>query len=148
MFSVYKMEYLHPTGEKSSVRLVQYDPKYREQYKKVYNESFFPMRKALGIEPYDFIQDDSFFEKGMEKVFLLLADEEIVGSVALRGAEIDDLFVAEKHRGKGYGKELLLWALENIKADRVFLRVAAWNERAVKLYEKMGFSITKKIKIG
>ena len=141
------MEYLHPTEEKSSVRLAPYSPEYREQYEKTYNESFYPMRKALGIEPYDFIQDDAFFEKGMDDVFLLVFGKELVGSVALRGEEIDDLFVAKKYRGKGYGRELLLWAIENINTNHVFLRVAAWNERAVELYRKCGFEITETIPI-
>ena len=140
------MEYLRPTAEKSSVCLVPYAPEYREPYKKAYNESFFSMRKALGIEPYDFIQDDSFFEKGMDDVFLLVSGKELVGSVALRGGEIDDLFVAEKYRGKGYGREILLWALENGKG-KVFLRVAAWNERAIELYKKYGFDVTETIMI-
>ena len=98
----------------------------------------------LNIKTYDYIRDDSFFDSGMEDVYVLIRDNEIVGSVALKGEEIDDLIVNPKYQGKGYGKQILLWALENIKSKRIFLRVATWNKKAIRLYEKNGFVITGK----
>ena len=43
-----------------------------------------------------------------------------------------------------YGRQILLWALENINSKRIILRVAAWNKRAISLYEKNGFEIVGK----
>ena len=96
------------------------------------------MREVLRIEPFDFIQDDSFFEEGMDKVFLLWEKGEIIGSVALNGSEIDDLIVDRKYQGCGYGRQILLWALEHIHKEKVVLHVAGWNEKAVRLYKKQG----------
>ena len=101
------------------------------------------MREAPGLEPYDFIQDDSFFESGMEHVRLLLSnDGGIIGSVALKGTEIDDLLVDRRYQGDGYGRQLLLRALEHIGTAHPTLHVSGWNERALALYKKTDFEIT------
>ena len=70
-----------------------------------------------------------------------------VSSVALKGNEIDDLLVKKAYQGKGYGKQILLWALENINSDTVILHVAEWNQRALNLYKSVGFEVTKTIEI-
>ena len=143
----HKMEYLRPVTEKTAVTLVPYDPKYQEQYRRMYNACYHEMRKALDIKPYDFIQDDSFFSEGMNNVYLLTENDELIGSVALKGSEIDDLIVAPQFQNKGYGKQILLWALENIRSEKIILHVAEWNRKAISLYEKNGFEITETFEI-
>jgi len=143
----HKMEYLRPVTERSCVTMVSYDPKYQDRYKRMYNACYHEMREALDIEPYDYIQDDSFFGEGMDNVYLLTENDELVGSVALKGSEIDDLIVAPEFQNKGYGKQMLLWALENIKSDKIILHVAQWNRKAISLYEKNGFEITETFEI-
>ena len=144
----YEMTYLHPVTESTCIEPVPYSSKFQEQYKNIYNACYHEMREALEIKPYDFIQDDTFFNEGMENVYLLIEQGEIIGSVALKGEEIDDLIVNPKCQGQGFGKQLLLWALQNIQTEKVMLHVAAWNERAVNLYKKCGFEITETIVIG
>ena len=144
MVLAYEMEYKHPVDERSSVELVPYSSAYQEQYRTMYNDCYQEMREALDIQPYDFIQDDSFFEEGMENVYLLLENGEIIGSVALKNDEIDDLIVNRKFQGKGYGRQILLWALEHMNTERVILHVADWNKKAIELYKKTGFEITGK----
>lgn len=143
----HKMEYVRPVTEKSGISLVPYDPKYQDQYKRIYNACYHEMREALDIKPYDFIQDDSFFREGMENVYLLIKSGELIGSVALKGSEIDDLIVAPEHQNKGFGKQILLWALENIRSEKISLHVAQWNQKAISLYEKNGFEITETFEI-
>ena len=94
-------------------------------------------------KPYDFIQNDSFFQEGMDTVYLLLDGDEIIGSVAIKDDEIDDLLVNRLYQGQGYGKEILLWALRNMQSRHVILHVAEWNKKAINLYKKMGFDITE-----
>jgi len=143
----HKMEYLRPVTERSCVTMVSYDSKYQDQYKRMYNACYHEMREALDIKPYDFIQDDSFFGEGMDNVYLLKENDELVGSVALKGSEIDDLIVAAQFQNKGYGKQILLWALENIRSEKIILHVAQWNRKAISLYEKNGFEITETFEI-
>ena len=144
----YEMTYLHPVSERSSVEMTLFSPEHQGKYKEIYNDCFREMREALNIKPYDFIQNDSFFEEGMDKVYLLLRGDEIIGSVALKGDEIDDLIVNRKYQGLGYGKQILLWALEHMHSEKVILHVAEWNQKAICLYKKMGFEITKTSVIG
>ncbi len=144
----YEMTYMHPVSERSSVEMILFSPEYQEKYKEIYNDCFREMREALNIKPYDFIQDDSFFEAGIDSVYLLLRGDEIIGSVALKGDEIDDLIVNRRYQGRGYGRQILLWALEHMQSEKVILHVAEWNQKAVFLYKKMGFEITDTITIG
>ncbi|EMC91444.1 hypothetical protein BAUCODRAFT_152703 [Baudoinia panamericana UAMH 10762] len=48
-----------------------------------------------------------------------------------------------KHRAKGYGTELMNWMLEygfmELGLHRIELRVYSFNEKAIKLYRKIGF---------
>ena len=74
--------------------------------------------------------------------------KKIYGSVTLLDDELDDLIVNPEYQGKGYGKQILLWALENINLDRIVLHVAEWNQRAINLYKKTGFEVTETIEIG
>lgn len=143
----YEMTYTKPISEKTTVSLKPFSDEYRERYKKLYNECYHEMREALGIRPYDFIQDDSFFDQGMDQVYLLIEEGKLIGSVALKGNEIDDLLVDPACQGRGYGKQILLWALENIRSGRVILHVAEWNQRALRLYGKTGFEVTSKFRI-
>ena len=141
----YEMERTLPYGERSSIKMIRYSPEYQEEYKRVYNECFREMRRALNIRPYDYIRDDSFFETEMDMVYLLTDEGEIVGSVKIKNNEIDDLIVNIKYQGLGYGRQILLWALENIHTDKAVLHVAEWNKKAVSLYQKAGFEIIKTI---
>ena len=143
----YEMTYTRKTDERTSVRLLPYASVFRDDYRRLYNECYHEMREALGIRPYDFIQDDSFFEHGMEDVYILVENDELIGSVALKGNEIDDLLVKKTYQGQGCGRQILLWALENIGCDNIILHVAEWNARAVRLYKSVGFEITKTIEI-
>ena len=104
------------------------------------------MREELNIQPYDLIRDDSFFASGIENVYLLIINDRMIGSVKLHNAEIDDLIVRGCCQGHGYGKQILLWALEHIKAEPIVLHVAAWNKKAINLYKKTGFEIVRTVK--
>lgn len=141
----YEMEYIHPVSERASIQMVRYSAEYLNAYKRIFNECYHKMREELNIHPYDFIQDDSFFESGMDNVFLLIIDHIIIGSVKLYNDEIDDLIVNCGYQGLGYGKQILLWALDHIKTPRIVLHVAAWNQRAINLYRKTGFEIVRTI---
>ncbi len=147
MHLAHKMEYRHPVDQKSSIEMIPYTPDFQQQYRFIYNECYHEMRKALGIKPYDFIQDDSFFQTGMNQVYLYIHNNELMGSVALKGEEIDDLIISPKYQGQGFGKKILIWALEHMESKEICLHVAHWNQRAIKLYQTNGFVITETFEI-
>jgi ribosomal protein S18 acetylase RimI-like enzyme len=64
--------------------------------------------------------------------------------------ELDDLIVEQSFQGQGIGQKLLLWGINHIKEqgyEEIILHVAGWNQNAVKLYLKNGFSIKKREKV-
>lgn len=74
----------------------------------------------------------------------LVKEEEIIGSVACYGNEIDDLIVNKKYQKKGYGKQLLLWGMQHIRRlneEPITLHVAEWNQNALRLYKEVGFEV-------
>lgn len=130
---------------------IPFDEKYLEQYKTLYNAAFRPMREALDIKPYDWYGNDRAVLAKANSIHLLTEGDELIGSVSLTGNEIDDLFVNDSYRREGYGRKLLVWAMDQLAvqgAEEFVIHVAEWNEGAVRLYLDEGFQITKKEQIG
>lgn len=73
-----------------------------------------------------------------------MQNEGIIGAVSCYENELDDLIVEKSFQGQGIGQKLLLWGMNHIKEqgyEEIILHVAEWNQNAVKLYVKNGFSI-------
>jgi GNAT superfamily N-acetyltransferase len=61
--------------------------------------------------------------------------------VSRPGIYLEDLFVKEKYRGKGYGKKLLLSLVkiaQERNCGRVEWSVLNWNKPAIDFYESLG----------
>lgn len=85
--------------------------------------------------------------------FCLISDETILGQVACQLDGID-LWVgwsmAPEFCGKGSGSEFIKQCVKEIRritghAGRIMLRVAAWNKRAIRAYQKAGFCYVETI---
>ncbi len=129
---------------------VPFQEKYWDEYMKIYNECFYKMRKELEVEPVNFYYDYSQVKDKINDIFLYLQNGVIVGAVSCYGNELDDLIVEKSLQGRGIGQKLLLWGMNHIKEqgyEEMILHVAEWNQNAVKLYLKNGFSIRRKEKV-
>ena len=84
-------------------------------------------------------------------------DGRIVGHFIMRYTDGDNkqlrfgwIIVDDKHRGKGYGKQMLMlglkYAFDIFKVDRVTIGVFENNESAYMCYKKVGFIETKIVK--
>lgn len=60
-------------------------------------------------------------------------------------AEFGNMLVAKEHRGQGYAydatKVALRFGFDQMNLNRIYLEVYAWNQSAVRLYQKCGFQI-------
>lgn len=86
------------------------------------------------------------------KVFILMVNKNIVSMGAITGRYrdmqfINDIFTPPEHRCKGYATELCTRLVQRIKKDnnnRPVLTVFVSNEKAIRIYKKIGFKrITK-----
>ena len=146
----YEMTYQNACVEKSGIVCIPFEEQFFPEYRKIYNECFFEMRKALDIQPYQFLNAYDQIADKAKDIYLLMEQGEIIGSVACYGNEIDDLIVNPIFQHKGYGKQLLLWGMAHIRersSGPITLHVAGWNHDALMLYRKTGFAITKQISI-
>ena len=85
-------------------------------------------------------------EMARGKRFFLLEDEVAVAVVSLQGSVIGDLYVDPSMQGKGYGTALLKFAMAQCQEVPV-LWVLSTNERAARLYQRIGFSATGRQKV-
>ena len=68
----YEMYCTKKTGSISNIHCQSFREEYFEEYMIMYNECFYEMRKALGIEPYNWYSQYSQMEYKAESVFVLL----------------------------------------------------------------------------
>lgn len=61
---------------------IPFEEKYWDEYRKIYNECFYKMRKALEIEPANFYSDYSQIKDKINNIFLYLENGVIAGSVS------------------------------------------------------------------
>ena len=142
-FIVYEMDYTGDTINED-IQLRNFTDSDYDEYKKLYEDSFFEMRKSLGL-PRECCKSCDEISSLSDSIFILEENGSIFGSVAVYGNEIDDLFVSEEHRKNGYGRRLLRFAVEYLQkrnAERIFLHVADVNRNAVTMYLQNGFVIT------
>ena len=74
-------------------------------------------------------------------LYILIDAGKPKGIVSIRGNLIGDLYVLPEEQGKGYGTELLRFAMAHC-ISTPSLWVLNHNQRAISLYERMGFRLS------
>ena len=126
----------------------------------VYEESW--KYAYQGIVPQEYLdsipkgQWASHIEQEDRKNLVMVQDGMIIGTtgfgksrmIEMEGfGEIVSLYFLPQYMGKGYGRQLLLAAVRELKKmgyDKVYLWVLEENQRARRFYEKYGFMQTKR----
>ena len=127
---------------KFDLELIPFEDKYYTIYQAIYNECFYEMREALDVKPFNFYNSIDQIADKKSNIYLLIQNNELIGSVACYNNEIDDLIVNKKYQNQGYGQQLLLFAIKQMQIhgiNPIKLHVANWNEKAVNLYERNFF---------
>ncbi len=105
-------------------------------------------------EPYEsFAELESLYTKHIhdntERRFIIMSEEQHVGLIEL--VELDyihrkgelQIIISPNYQGKGYSKQAIFKALQYafqiLNLHKVYLIVSNYNEKALHIYEKMGF---------
>ena len=150
-FIVYDMAYTGVQIAADPLPVIPFSAVYYPEYQRIYNACFYEMRRSLGIRPYRCCADLQQLLKKQAQIFLLTDGGVLLGSVCVCGTDIDGLIVNPAYQGRGFGRQLLIWAVNRIREstdEPVRLTVAEWNQRAVRLYTQTGFAVIRKQKIG
>lgn len=123
-----------------------------------YQRLFDPTTRYLTGTQHSFTKDQvqRYFEaksQDSSRLFQLIAlksSDEVIGDIELqdingfnRSAQLRIAIDTSQHQGKGYGTEAILLMLEHafgvMNLHRIELNVYSFNERAIHVYEKIGF---------
>jgi len=117
---------------------------WRESHKAFCSEEFVALHTAERQKMYL----EKEISKG-KRLFMLI-DGSYVGIVSIcdgiEGSEIGNLYVLPSKQGKGYGRRLLKFAVNECQSQP-FLWVLNNNDRAISLYRSFGFKESGEIKI-
>ena len=69
-------------------------------------------------------------------------ENKIIGFIGVAKQNLEMLFIDPKYRGKGIGKKLLYYSIDNLNVIKV--DVNEQNEQAVGFYKKFGFKTIKR----
>ncbi len=108
------------------------------------------LRKAMehiSELPDEFL--NSYFD--MEEFFIAQKNAQPVGilNINTRKGRVSNVGVAPSQRGKGYGRQMMLFGLDKLKrttCKQAYLRVHVENKRAIHLYESLGFTKSERYK--
>ena len=113
-------------------------------------EAFHRMRVETGHRPdsVPYVPDEEDRKDCLataDERYVYLLDGEIVGCAHIDGAEIDNVAIKIQHQGKGLGKILVKYLVNQIMDQQIgepFLYCLAINQKAMKLYTSLGFRET------
>ena len=110
---------------------------WQNSHSTLYSESF--------IKRHNTARQKVYLKNSMKdgKRLYMLVKEIPVGIVSIKDNLIEDLYILPTEQHKGYGTELLLFAIEECRG-KPSLWVLDNNEKAQSLYRKCGFHMTGK----
>jgi GNAT superfamily N-acetyltransferase len=119
-----------------------------ERHREIYGDP------SIGGENPGLEFDDHLSRVGEDSVWVAELGEEVVGLVSLihdeQQAEVEPLVVASRHRGRGIGRELLAYAIEQAKSLGVLclsVKPVARNEEAISFFYEAGFKVLGHIQL-
>jgi len=130
-----KMQLIKFNSMKRKNEVILYSPKYKEQYINLHlKDTYWTGDKVLTAL-------DKF------RVILAIKDNKVVGYLDITHKyeenEPYDVFVKGEYRNMGIATDMLSYAIELDKNKRIMLLVDIDNEKAIRLYEKVGFEKVK-----
>jgi len=122
-----------------------------EYYTELGNKGY----KISGLETSDVCVADEWINNELIDLFLLYKDNvliSVIKSIKGKGDESHSsclhISTRQKHRNKGYAKELIKYVINQLKKDKIKIirvEIFSWNKPAVATIEKAGFTLSGRI---
>jgi len=120
-------------------KIIKYSEEHRKQIIGVWEKSVRATHKFVSLDDIDYFKeivkniDFNSFE-----VYCLMSNKKIIGFIGVANKSIEMLFLDPDFIGQGHGKKLILFSIDELKADRV--EVNEQNDLAVAFYKQFGFA--------
>ena len=117
-----------------------YHPAHRPHLLTIWERSVLATHHFLASEDFEHIKalvqtiDFTHFE-----VYCLFDDTQMTGFVGVADRKVEMLFIDPNFFGKGMGKQLMTFAIQQLRADKVDVNEA--NTQAVGFYKLLGFEV-------
>jgi len=128
----------------SHLKMIYYQDQYYQEFIKVHQESFKKMSDYLQSKEDTIFYSREYQLQEKEYTFLLIIQQELIGSIYIKDNDIERLFVSVKHQKQGYGKQLLNFGIAYLQdkgINDITLSVADFNKGALQLYLDNDFII-------
>lgn len=125
---------------KDEVEITKYSDNHREQLLEVWEKSVAATHHFLTPQDFreikDLVHTINFNDFD---VYCLMNNSTLLGFLGVAEQKVEMLFLSPDYFGRGLGRELMIFALKTLKADKV--DVNEQNENAVSFYKKFGFEV-------
>lgn len=134
--AIWQMSILRENLPETDVALFPVIEKTAEQWREIYNEKMRPVDNSSSMTRQD--MDDLVKQGGG---YFIHREEEILGIGIARGETVESIIAVRP----GAGREVMLALCGSLSSERVLIEVASTNEKAIRLYENLGFLKTAEI---
>lgn len=128
--AIWQMSILRENLPESDAALFPVTEMIAEQWRMIYNEKMRPVDNSASMTRQD--MEDLVKQGGG---YFVHRGEELLGIGIARGEMIESVIAVKP----GAGREVMLALCGSLTSERVILEVASTNEKAIRLYEKLGF---------
>jgi dihydrofolate reductase/GNAT superfamily N-acetyltransferase len=127
-------------GEADSFQIVPYNDMHRQQLLSVWEQSVAATHHFLTPADFEEIKETvATIDFNAFPVFCLLRNHNLTGFIGVADRKVEMLFVLPGFIGKGLGKQLMDYAVNEQQANKV--DVNEQNQDAVNFYRKSGFEV-------
>lgn len=120
-----------------------------EPYRESFREQLIGVWESSARATHYFVsaEDFEYYKSAVERidfssftVHCLIKEGMVIGFIGTENNAIASLFLDPKYIGKGYGTQLMRFALSELNTNEVEVEVNEQNTEAVKFYSKFGFT--------
>lgn len=129
---------------KLETNIIKYNEEHKKQIIAVWEKSVRATHKFVSPDDIEYFKgivatiDFNSFE-----VHCLTTDKKVIGFIGVADNSIAMLFLDPDFIGQGYGRKLILFSIDELKADKV--EVNEQNYGAVAFYEQFGFATYERV---